>query len=687
MTVPADNPITNPSQDALGRASVAQSFADDVLALDVTEGSVVGVLAPWGFGKTSFVNLARNRLTEHGAAVIDFNPWMFSGTHQLMESFFVELSAQLKLRPGLAMIGQDLEEYGESFSGLGWLPVVGPWVERGRGATKLLARLLQRRKEGIGGRRDKLRAALRAIDKPIVVILDDIDRLTTPEIRDIFKLIRLTANFPNVVYLVAFDRERVERALAEEHIPGRDYLEKILQLAVDLPAVPDRLLTRELLGSIEGALADIEDAGPFDEHAWPDVLAEVIRPLVRNMRDVRRYVSALYGTVRHLHGDVALVDVLALEAVRVFMPDVFRELGRAVEGLTTPSSFFYAGSREPPRLREQIDSVLEVSGRHREVVESLIRRIFPGGSRHVGGMHYSSDDQGGWLRGRQVAHEDVLRLYLERVAGEGFRAFIDAEQAWARLADREALDQFLRSLDVDRVEDVISALEVYERDFRPDHVVPGVIVLLNLLPHLPERQRGMLSFDTRMVVSRVVYRLLNALPDAAAVEHATEEILPALRSLSAKLEIINDVGHREGRGHKFVGEDVAARFERDWRAQVRAASVDELVGEPELLRVLLLVSTEAEASELPLVLDPSPTLTLAVLRSARSEVRQQSMDSRAVRRSPRLAWDVLTELYGGEERVRERIQALRETHDDGFDDLLALADRYLAGWRPDRYGN
>jgi hypothetical protein len=682
MTIPADNPITSAADDVLGRAGLAESFADDVLGFDVSEGAVVGVLGPWGSGKTSFLNLARARLDDHGVAVIDFNPWMFSGTEQLVVSFFVELSAQLKLRPGLASIGEDVEAYGETFAGLGWLPLVGVWIERGRGATKLLARLLQRRKEGITGRREKLRVTLRAVDKPIVVVLDDVDRLAAAEIREIFKLIRLTGNFPNVIYLVAFDRERVERALAEEHLPGREYLEKILQLGVDLPVVPQQVLIRQLLESIDRALADVDDPGPFDEQVWPDVLMEVVRPLVRNMRDVRHYVAALYGTVRSLGGQVALVDVLTLEAIRVFLPDVFRELGRSIDGLTHTASISYSG-REDPRLKQQVDRLLDASGEHREVVASLIRQIFPAGSRHIGGTQYLSDWQRRWLRERRAAHEDVLRLYLERVVGETFGAFIDAEQAWSRLADRDALDQFLRSLDLERVEDVIAALEVYENEFTSEQVMPGVTVLLNLLPDLPERKRGMLQFGSLVVVARVVYRLLNALGDPATVEHAVEQILSKLRSLSAKLEVVSIVGHREGRGHQLVSEDAAARLERDWRAEVRAAPVDELVKEPELFRVLYLTKVEAEAPEPAFLPDPSPALTLAVLRTASSDARSQVIGSRAVRHSPRLAWEPLIDLYGDENTLRERIEALRQAQPEGTEELFALADRYLAGWRPD----
>ena len=73
-----------------------------------------------------------------------------------------------------------------------------------------------------------MRTHLSKLDNPIAVVIDDIDRLPTAEIRDTFKLVRLTGSFPNLVYILAFDRARVERALTEDGIPGRDYLEKIL---------------------------------------------------------------------------------------------------------------------------------------------------------------------------------------------------------------------------------------------------------------------------------------------------------------------------------------------------------------------------------------------------------------------------------------------------------------------------
>lgn len=682
--IAADNPIHKPEDDALARAKPAESFAAHVMSLDTTEGVVVGVLGPWGSGKTSFVNLARGYLVDSGITILDFNPWMFSGAEQLVESFFIELSAQLRVRAGFGEVGKLLEDYGESFSGLGWLPLVGPWIERGRTATKVVAKLLQRRKEGIGARRSKVHKALASLEKPIVVVLDDIDRLTTSEIRDVFKLVRLTANFPNVVYILAFDRVRVEEALGEQGIPGRDYLEKILQIGIDLPAVPTDVLNTQIFKSIDAALAKTENPGRFDEDAWPDVFMEVIRPLIRNMRDVRRYAAAIHGTVRDLNGQIALVDVLALEAIRIFLPDVFRGIHGAVSGLTTTTDG-YGRHGDPPHLKQQIDGLIQAAGERGEAVRSLIERLFPAGQRHIGGSHYGSDWVRSWLRERRVAHEQLLRLYLERVAGEGLQTFAYAERAWALITDRVALERFLRSLELDRLQDVISSLEAYEDQFGPEHVVPATVVLLNLLPELPERQRGMFDLDTRLVVGRVVYRLVRALNDPSAIEAAVREILPHVPSLSSQFELLTKVGYLEGAGHKLVSEAAAKSLEKEWRARVRAASADTLAGEKELLRILFITKRDADPDEPVLAIPESPRVTQALLRSARSEVRSQSAGSRAVHRSPRLAWSPLVELFGDEVILRQRIEALKASPPDGIGDLLELAEKYLSGWRPNDF--
>lgn len=259
---------------------MAATIAGEIRRVDTSQGAVLGVLGPWGSGKTSLINLIRSELDEPPKIIVlDFNPWFFSGADQLVESFFVELAAQLRLAPGkLKSIADELATYGEIVAPLQVIPIVGSWVARLSGAAQVLKKLDEQRKTGVTENRKRLAIKLGELDAPIVVVVDDVDRLNTGEIRAVFKLVRLTANFPNLLYLVAFDRTRVENALSEEGLPGRDYLEKIIQIIYNIPSIPAEVLTRQTADAIDEALADIAKPGPFDTNRWPDSLVEVIDP-------------------------------------------------------------------------------------------------------------------------------------------------------------------------------------------------------------------------------------------------------------------------------------------------------------------------------------------------------------------------------------------------------------------------
>lgn len=680
---PGDNPIEEATDDTLGRNAPAVRFARQVLQLDATRGLVVGVLGPWGSGKTSFLNLAKNELLRLKAQVIDFNPWMFSGAEQLVDAFFGEISEELKLRRGLGEIGESLEEYGDLFSGLTSIPLVGSWIENGTGALKLAGGSLRKWKGGSHSRRSKVTKALKALSNPLIIVLDDIDRLSSGEIRDVFRLVRLTASFPNVVYLLAFDRERVERALGEDGIPGRAYLEKILQIATDLPLVSHDVLDAQVFASLDQALSTVENVGSIDSGTWPDLYAEIVRPLIVTMRDVRRYTLAARGTVADLGGQIALADVLALEAVRVFLPDTYSHLHRSMNALTSTASSYGSARLDDSSLKRDIDALLASAGSHREVARAFVTRLFPAAIRYIGNTHYGENWKARWLKDRRVAHEDVLSLYLERVAGKGFRTFLAAERALSLMADIRAFDEHLRSIELHELEGVIARLEVFEEQFRPEHVEPGVVVLLNLLYDVPDNRRGFLELGSRFTITRVTLRLLRSLKEPDAIEAAVKKILPSVRYLSARLEAVDDVGYNEHSGHELVSRSAAAGFEREWRAQVRGLGVEDMLAEPQLLRVLHVAGREPKPDEAPIPVPDDPRLTLKLLRLALNYSTSQTLGSRSVRRDARLSWDTLVAVFGTEAQLLSRFDALGDSGVELDAELSGLFQKYREGWRPD----
>ena len=693
--IPADNPIRGPQDDVLERTDIAERFAQRVIDLDVSEGAVVSVFGPWGSGKTSFVNLARPVFEQNDVPVLEFNPWLFSGADQLIGRFFTELSVELELRD-LGEVAKALDDFGAVFAGkLGT-------------AARMAGTFLRRHKGGVAARRDRVASALTTRLKPIVVIVDDVDRLSGPEIREVFKLVRLTANFPNVIYIVPCDRLRVEQSLSEKEygLSGRDYLEKIVQWSFDLPSVPRHLLEQELDRAIERTLSDIENPGPFDHQSWLDVREEIVRPLIRNMRDVRRYAIAIRNTADGLNGGVAQVDMLGLEAVRLFLPGVFGHLPRAINALTFGSDVYddvlESSNNSRARHKEQIDKLvvaIKKGSAELSVVNAMLHRLFPAGDslRRMGENDFGSqanEDPPDHLASRRIAHGHVLRLYLERIVGPDLLDFNDAEEALARMADRNDLESFLRSLDPCRWTNVVSNLLHLEDRFRREHVAPGVVVLLNLFPDIPESLAAPYPISAD-AVRRIVRMLLSRIGNGLADKAELHEMLSEVTSLSGKFELVNLIGHR-GSGLQLVTKEVAATFESMLREQIRTECVGNLCQEVGLSKVLQFAMDTASPSEDPLSVDESPELTFALLWSVRGSATTGSLDTRAQSHTLTLHWELLLRLYGGKEVVASRIERLKAEFGNlqpwiehrgiplsDAHELIELADKYLAGAQPE----
>ena len=726
--LPGDNPIENHVDDVLERADLAIAFARRVLEPDASRGATVGIFGPWGSGKTSFVNLARKTFEQKDVPVLEFNPWLFSGAEQLVERFFAELSTSMGMKSELKEIGEALGKYGAALNavaGVASALLAAPQIAEFVKAIPSLAGATSQ-PESVHELRNRMEQALRKRRKPIVVVLDDADRLSAPEIREVFKLVRLTASFPYLIYIVSCDRLRAEQALDEKEqgLSGRDYLEKIIQWSFNLPEIPRHLLKRQLFKAIENSLAGIQNPGPFDEDVWGDVYRGILRPLIRNMRDVRRYAIAIRATVGRLEGQVACADVLALEAVRMFLPDIFRLLPGAIDGLTVMSRAVEKRfdrmmqiSGDPRSglnewLKAQVDGLIAATEKDREfeaartakdVVEAMLDYLFPVGARlrrmsDGPSELYMNDDATEHLRERRVAHEQILRLYLEGVAGPDLLTFHDAERALARMTDRDGLNEFIYSLEPARWQDVVSNLCDLADRFRPEHVEPGIVVLLNLWPDMPERQSSssVLGNDTRGIVRRATYLLLRPLEDTAAVETAVRRILPQVTSLSSKVELVLLAGHREKSEHKPVSETVAYEFENMLRHDIRAAPADGLAEERDPLRVLVFAKHYGWPTDEPFEIDDSPKLTFALLRTTHWETATASSGAVTVVLSPALGPETLVDLYGDKEVLETRINDLRAAFDtlkpwletrripiDEAERLLELADRYLSGSRPD----
>ena len=689
--VPADNPVRLPEDDLLGRAAAAEDFARQVLELDASEGAAVGVFGPWGSGKTSFVNLARAVFERERVPVLEFNPWLFSGAEELAGRFLSELSVQMTEQSLLKTAGEAVGEYGRALAGpAGALAAllagsdVGKALEEGVKAASSLAAP----GKSIVKSREAAARALREFSKPIVVVLDDTDRLSAPEIREVFKLVRLTASLPHIIYILPCDRQRIEQVLDEEgnDFSGRAYLEKIVQLPYDLPAVPDEVLSRQTENAIEEALSSVEDPGPFDEEVWLEVHRRIVGPLIRNMRDIRRYAMAVSGTAKSLRGQVARADMLGLEAVRLLLPEVFERIPRALDALTVPPTGGIDDGERESGLNPQLQGLADAAGDRSSSVWGMIGSLF----RCDAGNQFLIIDQNENLASRQlqerrVIHRNVLRFYLERVVSDDLLAFYDAERAFDHMHDSIALREILRELDPERLSHIFRHLCGFSPEFRPEHTEPAIVALLNFVYGISDENHDPAR---NYFVPFLVTRILSVQKTKDNIESSVAAILPRLHSLYAKMEVILVVGHRVHYDHGglvigMVSKSAARKFEEMWREEIETVPDEELASRPELARIVDLARKGEDAPWERLMARNSPELTFAVLRlmstSGVSETERDGEHPTIVR----LAWDRLIALYGGEETLKARIANMNEE----FDGLKAWFEQCnipleeAEGWR------
>jgi hypothetical protein len=684
-----DNAIKTKGADRLGRSGFADQLAGALLNETADDGLVAALVGPWGQGKSSVLNMVKEQLEgDHARTVLMFNPWMFAGQSQLISAFFEQVAGQLRLKGKAEQALADrLIGYGQALSPLVFVPVAGAWLARaGAVATAIgRARSAGKQPDPVEQQRQVIEAALSKLTEPIFIFIDDIDRLTAREIRDMLGLVRLTAHFPKIIYLLAFDRAKVERALDQDGLEGgRNYLDKIVELSFDLPATSSHALGNLLIEGIDQAISGIQ-AGPFDPDRGQDVAARVLGPLLSTPRDINRYLAALPASLRMIGEEVALVDVLALEAIRLRLPDVFAQLGPRSRALTDVGMI----TSQTPGWQAEVGAFIQSAGENAAVVSELCRLLFPATERYLGSnTTWPSSWLPIWRKHRRVANPDVLAIYLSKQLAPGTVPAATVEMAVLAMTRKEVFQASVDNLLPDDLDDFLARLAGYADDVASDAVLPGCTVLLGLYPRLRAQSKGFLDSGPEIAVDRVVLQLLRQVDDEAERTNIVEELCAAVGGFTGRVRLLRLVGRRPNpEMERLIPAAESDRLFREVCRELRHASAAQVVAERDPLPLLAeaLAEEPADRGNVDLLLQDDGAAA-ALLLSAPAQIRGQAAGSVAVQTEQVLRWELLGTVVGDDTAITalvDRVAAART--DDVAVAVVALGRKYLTGWRPSEF--
>uniref|UniRef100_UPI003D754A2B KAP family P-loop NTPase fold protein n=1 Tax=Actinacidiphila sp. bgisy160 TaxID=3413796 RepID=UPI003D754A2B len=274
-------------------------------------------------------------------SVAELNPWMYSDLESLTLALFSEIRAALPDDGQWSDLRRKVGAFGQSISPLGKLTGL-----LGLDSSELIKHVSDRIAGDTSASAAKHTAetALRQAGLPVLVVMDDLDRLTPQELLVVFKLIRLVGHLPNVYYLISFDEQTLLDVLQRTDLVGsndqraQEFLEKLIQVRLDLPAFRDRdiiAMTTRLLN----ALLDSHGVSmsPAQEQRFSEAYFRHLQDRLRTPRAIKRYFGQAGPTLGSLAGEVDLVDFLIVTFLRTSEPRVYRMLGRHRAELTGTS--------------------------------------------------------------------------------------------------------------------------------------------------------------------------------------------------------------------------------------------------------------------------------------------------------------------------------------------------------------
>jgi predicted KAP-like P-loop ATPase len=610
----ADLPVQSAAQDALGRKKFARELAVRLQAWHGQESLVLALHGAWGSGKSSIKNMALEYLRSDETScphIIEFNPWQISGQDQLTKAFFHEIAVQLDQAGGgdtkaknraekWAAYGALLQAGGTLASSLETiLPAFGvPGAPLAGAAGKALKKSAElaghgekaaaRKEKTLGEAKAELRLTfLKGLKKTVLVVIDDIDRLTFEEIRLLFRLVKANADFPRFVYLLLFQKSIAVRALNEEcGGQGDEYLEKIVQVGFDVPEVDRQALIRLLCEGIDRILDRLKLGKRFSRARWVNVFFPSLQHYFASLRDVYRFLNVFSFSVSSLSEEQTLevdpVDLIAVEVLRVFEHEVYRQMPSAKSILTHVGSD--GGNKD---LKAKIATCLDgltKAARQPERVRAILDHLFINIAWASGGMGYDHNFASQWKRKLRLCHEDSFdRYFFLLVPNQDV-----SEREIARfLADTKDRGKMVAHFEGWKIRNVLQPallhLEAEDSLVKLPDPVPFLTALYDLGDNLPEGKGKLSPHSLDQFAAWRTNALLrdreeaDRLPILKSVFHQTTGLFAPVRVASGQIRPEKPDPQQPERRY-LVSPEGAKELQAIALEKIRAAAKDGLLG-------------------------------------------------------------------------------------------------------------
>ena len=466
-----DLPIAKLEEDELNRGSFAESLAKTLVQYSFPSSLTIGLYGEWGSGKTSLLNMVFENVEriDDSVVVLRFNPWLCSDPKQLVTQFFKQMATAIKLKKSITDKAWELiDQYADILGATSVIPVAGEIVAAfTKVLTKKAVEETKERTNDLQESKNQIIKKLRDEKIKIIVSIDDIDRLSEEEIVAVFQLVKSLADFPNTIYVLAFDYDVVVRALGKvQHGDGKEYLEKIVQVPFEIPAPNIDDIHEALFSKLNGILGDIPEED-WDKETWAELFQQGIKNYIRSIRDVIRYTNVFSLKYEHLKNETSAADLLGLTCLQVFEPTVYSKLPSYKDILCGEKrSFSHERQKE---TEEKVECAInrialdDGSVTDLEATKNILGTLFPGIKTNMGwsygvGRGYSRRDS---LIRNSIAAPECFDRYFALTLENGAIPTATVRRMVFESSESELAEEIMQIYRDGKIVRLLEAIEVY----------------------------------------------------------------------------------------------------------------------------------------------------------------------------------------------------------------------------------
>ena len=306
-----DEPITSAEDDLLNYHRDALNLYKTIKSFSANSSHSIGIVSPWGSGKTSYMNMVKELMRNDQFIIVDFNPRHSKDAKFIQKDFFKELCSQLKIYNG--EFSTLFEDYLDALNIIDQKGFVS-WL-------KFYSKLTDRR-----DRKIKLQAAISRLNRRIVVFVEDFDRLLDVEIVEVFKLIDENASFSNIIFISAYDKEHLHKLLGSKYDKeGSKFSDKFFTLEVYLPRRPYEIILNFIFQKLKEQLFWDEQACELHK-TWLRNNRDIIQKYIPTLRDAKRFLNLFLRDYSLIKNEVVFSEYFLVSLIKYKYPQELNAL-------------------------------------------------------------------------------------------------------------------------------------------------------------------------------------------------------------------------------------------------------------------------------------------------------------------------------------------------------------------------